>query len=311
MDKTGAIAEEQRNGKTYIDVPRLREDAPGRGQLLAELMRIKAEGDYDAIKALVDKYGVHFDPSCAIRWWRATVSSTYPLTGAGINPQLSAEFAPGGAIAKVTRLIREITRASNWATHLKSTAAHIRGPCRHGCYNSQRMAARLDPAPRAPSPHLVDLRHLRSQDLAPLLDEEVDTWRDLLDWDFGKSADLVRRFVDLRSLNGSPWSKGARLSGYAYYVVEEHKGLIGDLFLRRTSGTWKRKPAARVRSGIVDRRRSPHAHRVPTDDGRFRRPPAHAALFERIRAQLHDARPGATTLGPAGGTPGRGARVLQ
>ncbi len=28
----------------------------GVGQLLAELMRIKAEGDYDAIKALVDKY---------------------------------------------------------------------------------------------------------------------------------------------------------------------------------------------------------------------------------------------------------------
>ena len=37
----------------------------GVGMLLAELMRIKAEGDYDAIKALVDKYGVHFDPSAA------------------------------------------------------------------------------------------------------------------------------------------------------------------------------------------------------------------------------------------------------
>ena len=35
----------------------------GVGMLLAELMRIKAEGDYDAIKALVDKYGVHFDPA--------------------------------------------------------------------------------------------------------------------------------------------------------------------------------------------------------------------------------------------------------
>ena len=34
----------------------------GVGQLLAELMRIKAEGDYAAIKALVDTYGVHFDP---------------------------------------------------------------------------------------------------------------------------------------------------------------------------------------------------------------------------------------------------------
>ena len=34
----------------------------GVGQLLAELMRIKAEGDYTAIKTLVDTYGVRFDP---------------------------------------------------------------------------------------------------------------------------------------------------------------------------------------------------------------------------------------------------------
>ena len=64
------------------------------------------------------------------------------------------------------------------------------------------MAARLEPAPRAPSPSLVDLRHLRSEDLDPLLDEEVEAWRELLDWDFAKSADLVRRFVDMRALSG-------------------------------------------------------------------------------------------------------------
>jgi len=94
------------------------------------------------------------------------------------------------------------------------------------------MAARLDPALRAQSPNLVDLRHLRSDDLNPLLAEEVDTWRDLLDWDFGKSADLVRRFIDLRSLNGFALVEGREALGYAYYVLEEHKGLIGDLFLR-------------------------------------------------------------------------------
>jgi hypothetical protein len=37
----------------------------GVGMLLAELMRIKAEGDYDAIKALVDRYGVHFRSQAA------------------------------------------------------------------------------------------------------------------------------------------------------------------------------------------------------------------------------------------------------
>ena len=94
------------------------------------------------------------------------------------------------------------------------------------------MAARLEPAPRAPTPSLVDLRHLRSEDLNPLLHEEVAAWRELLDWDFGKSAELVRRFVDMRALNGYALIGDGQPAGYAYYVLEEHKGLIGDLFLR-------------------------------------------------------------------------------
>ena len=94
------------------------------------------------------------------------------------------------------------------------------------------MAARLEPAPSAPSPSLVDLRHLRSVDIAPLLDEEVETWRQLLDWDFGKSAELVRRFLDMRALSGFALVDDGAAAGYAYYVLEEHKGLIGDLFVR-------------------------------------------------------------------------------
>jgi len=95
------------------------------------------------------------------------------------------------------------------------------------------MAARLEPAPRAPSPSLVDLRRLRSEDLDVLLEEEVETWRQLLDWDVGKSADLVRRFVDMRALNGFALVYDGEAAGYAYYVLEEHKGLLGDLFVRR------------------------------------------------------------------------------
>ena len=61
-DKTGAIEQFDRGGKTYIRVKDYQKMREGVGMLLAELMRIKAEGDYDAIKALIDKYGVHFDP---------------------------------------------------------------------------------------------------------------------------------------------------------------------------------------------------------------------------------------------------------
>jgi len=94
------------------------------------------------------------------------------------------------------------------------------------------MAARLEPAAFAPTPSLVDLRHLRSEDLESLLDEEVESWRQLLDWDFGKSAELVRRFVDMRALNGFALVDDGEAAGYAYYVLEDQKGLIGDLFVR-------------------------------------------------------------------------------
>jgi ribosomal protein S18 acetylase RimI-like enzyme len=58
-----------------------------------------------------------------------------------------------------------------------------------------------------------------------------------LDWDFQKSADLVRRFVDMRSLNGFALVEDGEAAGYAYYVQEEHKGLIGDLFVREASSS--------------------------------------------------------------------------
>jgi dipeptidyl-peptidase-3 len=62
MDKTGAIQKIERNGKTYLLLKDFDKMHQGVGMLLAELMRIKAEGDYPAIKELMDKYGVHFDP---------------------------------------------------------------------------------------------------------------------------------------------------------------------------------------------------------------------------------------------------------
>lgn len=52
----------KRDGKTYVvvnDYPRLRELF---GTLLAEIQRIKSEGDYAAGKNLVEGYGVKVDP---------------------------------------------------------------------------------------------------------------------------------------------------------------------------------------------------------------------------------------------------------
>jgi dipeptidyl-peptidase-3 len=100
-DKTGAIVEEQRNGKTYLALLDFDKMRQGVGQLLAELMRIKAEGDYDAIKALIDKYGVHFDPAVRDQVVARYQTLNLPTYWAGINPEIQASFDAHGKISKV------------------------------------------------------------------------------------------------------------------------------------------------------------------------------------------------------------------
>jgi dipeptidyl-peptidase-3 len=73
----------------------------GVGMLLAELMRIKAEGDYEAIKSLVDRYGVHFDPALRDEVVERYKKLNLPSYWAGINPEVDADVAPDGAVTNV------------------------------------------------------------------------------------------------------------------------------------------------------------------------------------------------------------------
>jgi len=68
----------------------------GVGMLLAELMRIKAEGDYQAAQALITKYGIHFSTV-----WRDQVIARYktldlPTYWVGINPELDLKNDASG-----------------------------------------------------------------------------------------------------------------------------------------------------------------------------------------------------------------------
>ena len=87
-------------------------------------------------------------------------------------------------------------------------------------------------ASEASVPALADLWQVRPVELAAMLAEEIVAWRQDLDWNFTASAELVRRFVEVHALNGFALLAGDEAVGYAYYVCEEHKGLVGDLFVR-------------------------------------------------------------------------------
>jgi ribosomal protein S18 acetylase RimI-like enzyme len=84
---------------------------------------------------------------------------------------------------------------------------------------------------------IVDLRELAPGHLEALLEEETDAWQRELDWDFRASADLVRRFISLRSLTGFALIAGGAVEAYSYYVSEEGKGLIGDFYVRSSFRT--------------------------------------------------------------------------
>ena len=58
-----AVDVRRRDGKTYYVVADIKAFQEGAGRLLADVQRIKAEGDYEAAKALFETYGVHFDPA--------------------------------------------------------------------------------------------------------------------------------------------------------------------------------------------------------------------------------------------------------
>ncbi len=92
------------------------------------------------------------------------------------------------------------------------------------------MAALIDPMARGPE--IVELRHLSSWELDPLLLEETVEWQRELDWDFARPADLVRQFTDVHALTGYALLDRGEVAGYGYSVLEDHKGLIGDLYVR-------------------------------------------------------------------------------
>jgi ribosomal protein S18 acetylase RimI-like enzyme len=82
---------------------------------------------------------------------------------------------------------------------------------------------------------IVDIRQLRALDLEPLLREETAEWRTELDWDFSKSAELVRTLAGKGWLNGAALLESGRVTGYGYTGLEGRNASVWDVYLRPSS----------------------------------------------------------------------------
>ena len=167
------------------------------------------------------------------------------------------------------------------------------------------MAARLNPA--TPD-EIVDLRLVAVADLDPLFEEEVAAWHDEFEWDFAKSAQLARRFVGVHALSGRVLAVDGRIAGYLYFVFEDHKALLGDLYILRAMRTrerakicccdrrWMRssrlRNVTRIEAQLLMLRYAPHRVLPRAAD-------THQFCRNFMRADLGDGRPGGRQPAPA------------
>lgn len=121
---------------------------------------------------------------------------------------------------------------------------------------------------RTPQPsgvEILDLRHFSAQHLRPLLDHETRMWYQLMSWDYRSSADMILRYIDSKILPGYAAVENGRVGGYAFFVYEGSKGVVGDLYadqsiqLEDGPGAVERLLAVHV---IETLQQSPGVHRI-------------------------------------------------
>ena len=102
MANSAAIDVRERDGKTFyvcVDVAAFRE---GAGRLLAEVQRIKSEGDHAAANAMFEAYGIHFDAELRDEVVRRVEVLNLPSYTGFVQPELEAVRDADGRITDVT-----------------------------------------------------------------------------------------------------------------------------------------------------------------------------------------------------------------
>src|SRR5271157_555414 len=117
-------------------------------------------------------------------------------------------------------------------------------------------------AARLPFPmNIIDLRQTTVRQLEPLLLEEARHWQDELHWDYRSALDLIKRFLEAHALAGCVAFEHGIAAGYAFYVLEDHKGLIGGLYV---SPSYDQEPIGRrlLDEMLFSMRALPQLHRI-------------------------------------------------
>lgn len=114
---------------------------------------------------------------------------------------------------------------------------------------------------------ILDLRHFSSTDLRPLLDRESQLWARQLSWDYSGSAEMILRYMDAKILPGYAAVNNGRVLGYAFYVYEGSKGVIGDLYVNGNgnhgNGNGARATEERLLRHVIETlQNSPGIHRI-------------------------------------------------
>ena len=115
---------------------------------------------------------------------------------------------------------------------------------------------------------ILDLRHFSSADLRPLLEDEIAMWGRQLAWDYSTSAEMILRYMDAKILPGYAAIERGSIFGYSFFVYEQSKGVIGDLFVRESVRDSARTPdrhevEERLLTHVIETlQQSPGIHRV-------------------------------------------------
>lgn len=99
---TTAVEQRRREGKTYYVVVDTAAFRDGVARLLADVQRIKSEGDHAAAVALFERFGIHFEPELRDEVVARVDALRLPSYTGFVQPTLAPVLDESGAIVDVT-----------------------------------------------------------------------------------------------------------------------------------------------------------------------------------------------------------------